>query len=98
MKNLKKVLAVLLALAMTAGALSGCISNYVHTETTPAPTQQQTQAPSQTPAETAKPGETAPPETEPDISGITLDVWYAVSGTSGEELRSSPKLSQSSTA
>ena len=85
MKNLKKVLAILLALAMTAGALSGCISNYVNTETTPAPTQQQTQAPPQTPAETAKPGETAAPETEPDISGITLDVWYAVSGTSGEE-------------
>ena len=81
MKNVKKVLAVLLALTMTAGALSGCVSSYVNTETTPAPTQQQTQASTQS----ANPGETTPPGTEPDISGITLDVWYAVSGTSGEE-------------
>ena len=44
MKNVKKVLAVLLALTMTAGALSGCVSSYVNTETTPAPTQKPTES------------------------------------------------------
>ena len=81
MKNVKKVLAVLLALTMAAGALSGCVSQYVNKETT-AP-QTQAPAPTQPPA-TQQPGETEVPTTEAPIAGITLDVWYAVSGTSGE--------------
>ena len=85
MKNVKKILALMLCLAMAAGALSGCVSSYVNKETTAAPTQGQTQAPAQTqPPVTAPEGETLPPETEPSIAGMTLNIWYAVSGTSGE--------------
>ncbi len=84
MKNMKKILCVILSLAMLAGTLSACVSQYVSKETTPAPTQA---PPATQPPATggdATQGETPAPTEEVSIAGTTLDVWYAVSGTSGE--------------
>ncbi len=80
--KLKKISAILLAALMIL-SLTGCVSSYVE-KTTEAPVT--TKAPEQpTEGTQADPGTTeAPaPNTEVDIKGQKLTVWYALSGTSG---------------
>ena len=79
---MKKILSVLLAAVMVLGLTTGCVSQYVTEEDTQEKTQTQTQA-TQGQTEPGTQGETAAP-TEEDISGVEIEVWYAVSGTSGE--------------
>ena len=83
MKQLKKITALLLALTMMAMAATGCVGSYAN---------KSTEAPTEKPQETTGSSATdAPatdaPATDPapaDLSGVSLDVWYAVSGNSGE--------------
>ena len=91
MKNtLKKLLALTLSLLMLASLLTGCVSSFANStsaekkEETPKqpeePSGQKETKEEPKPAETEQkqePAQTAPGATE-------LDVWYAVSGTSGE--------------
>lgn len=82
MKLNKRIPAILLAALMVLSLTTGCVSQYVD-KTTEAPVT--TKAP-ETQGTSAQPGtsEAPAPSTEADISGQSLSVWYAVSGTSGE--------------
>ncbi len=82
MKHMKKVIAFLLVALLL---LPGCVSQYankVDKEPTPAPAQQ-TETKTETKAE-EKPAAAAPTEA-PAREKQTLQVWYAVSGTSGDK-------------
>lgn len=83
MKPMKKVIAFLLVALLL---LPGCVSQYANTvnkaDPTAAPAQQ---AETKTETKTEeKPGEAAPTEA-PAREKQTLQVWYAVSGTSGDK-------------
>ena len=82
MKHMKKVIAFLLVALLL---LPGCVSQYankVDKEPTPAPAQQ-TETKTETKTE-EKPAAAAPTEA-PAREKQTLQVWYAVSGTSGDK-------------
>lgn len=83
MKPMKKVIAFLLVALLL---LPGCVSQYANTvnkvDPTAAPAQQ-TEAKTESKTE-EKPVETAPTEA-PAREKQTLQVWYAVSGTSGDK-------------
>ncbi len=87
MKPMKKVIAFLLVALLL---LPGCVSQYANTvnkaDPTAAPAQQaETKTETKTEAKTeAKPAEAAPTEA-PAREKQTLQVWYAVSGTSGDK-------------
>ena len=87
MKPMKKVIAFLLVALLL---LPGCVSQYANTvnkaDPTAAPAQQaETKTETKTEAKAeAKPAEAAPTEA-PAREKQTLQVWYAVSGTSGEK-------------
>ena len=87
MKPMKKVIAFLLVALLL---LPGCVSQYANTVNKADPTAapaQQAETKTETKAETKteeKPGEAAPTEA-PAREKQTLQVWYAVSGTSGEK-------------
>ncbi len=83
-KKMTRSFSILLALLMAASMLTGCISNYA---STPAETKPETTAaPSKEEGSTAAGEESTPAETPaPSIAGTKLEVWYAVSGTSGEK-------------
>lgn len=71
----KKIFALLLSVLMLCSALSGCITQYAKD-----PNETQAPIPTNAPAQNQG-GEEAPAvSNEP----VTLDVWYSVSGTSGE--------------
>ena len=84
---MKKILSLALVLLMLAGCLTGCVSSYTNISTEE---KTEASAPAQeVKTEAAAPAEQAeaPVEEEPkeiDIKGVDLEVWYAVSGTSGE--------------
>ena len=87
MKPMKKVIAFLLVALLL---LPGCVSQYANTVNKADPTAapaQQAETKTETKAETKteeKPGEAAPTEA-PAREKQTLQVWYAVSGTSGDK-------------
>ena len=79
-----RIFSLILSLVLAAAMLGGCISNYVVDDETP------TAPPATTPAGPAEtdpnaPATEAPTEAPVDLSKVTLSVWYAVSGTSGEK-------------
>ena len=82
---MKKFLAVLLAVLMMVSVFSGCIGSYVQNDD-PAPDNSTTTPDNST---TTPDNSTTTPDnstTTPDASGdpVKLEVWYAVSGVSGE--------------
>ena len=82
MKPMKKVIAFLLVALLL---LPGCVSQYankVDKEPTPAPAQQ---TETKTEAKTEEKPAAAAPTEEPAREKQTLQVWYAVSGTSGDK-------------
>ena len=87
MKPMKKIIAFLLVALLL---LPGCVSQYANTVNKADPTAapaQQAETKTETKAETKteeKPGEAAPTEA-PAREKQTLQVWYAVSGTSGDK-------------
>ena len=87
MKPMKKVIAFLLVALLL---LPGCVSQYANTVNKADPTAapaQQAETKTETKAETKteeKPAEAAPTEA-PAREKQTLQVWYAVSGTSGDK-------------
>ena len=87
MKPMKKVIAFLLVALLL---LPGCVSQYANTvnkaDPTAAPAQQaETKTETKTESKTEeKPAEAAPTEA-PAREKQTLQVWYAVSGTSGDK-------------
>lgn len=103
MRKMKRFAALMLTLLMVAGLTSGCIKNYVTSSEVPtaAPTTAPTAAPTAAPtksseapgastaAPTAAPTEPAP--TKPDLAGTKLEIWYAVSGNSGEKFQAISK-------
>lgn len=85
---MKKILSLALVLLMLVGCLIGCVSSYTNIST-----EEKTEAAAparEAKTEAAAPADAqaeAPVEEEPkeiDIKGVDLEVWYAVSGTSGE--------------
>lgn len=96
MKKARKFMALVLTLLMVAGLTTGCISSYVNNETSTeakteatkgteaaGPTEAQPTAAESSEATKAEESETA----GTDIAGTKLEVWYAVSGNSGEKFQ-----------
>ena len=83
MKKQKSIGMILACLLMAAAMLAGCVGSYAN-KSTEAPTTKPA-APA-TDSQTQAPGASteAPTTQPPQISGTKLEVWYAVSGTSGE--------------
>lgn len=79
-----RLFTLILSLVLVMAMLSGCISNYVVDDETPAPTKP-TEAPGPQQTDPNTPPTEAPTEAPVDLSKVTLSVWYAVSGTSGEK-------------
>ena len=82
MKKRKPIWKILVSLTLVAAMTAGCVSNYANKSSEPATTSKA----ASTGGETTAPGTSteAPSTQPPQINGVNLEVWYAVSGTSGE--------------